>query len=207
MRSAKTQWHTKTLGVTHYAISTKITGRGQQRQRHQIRSKTSFYIRRLTATHKISIILDTTFSIWILHQSTKERSISSKRFIIATHNLDADRLRASNQNINGLGEYTVIDKKAMRSTLLIQAVEHIHGLSSRSTLVQQRCIGQLHTGKIDHHGLVVQKGFQTTLTDFCLIWRVLGIPSWIFHDVTQNHSRCVVIIITHPDVILVHLVF
>ena len=95
----------------------------------------------------------------------------------------------------------------MRRTLLVQPVKHIHRLSSSRAFVQQRRIGQLHTGKVDHHGLVVQKGFQTTLADLCLIGRVLGIPSWVFHDVTQNHTWGVGIVIAHPDEILIGFVF
>ena len=55
-----------------------------------------------------------------------------------------------------------------------------HGLGSRSCFIQQRCVGQVHSGEVRYHCLVVEDRFQTALRNLWLIRRISGIPCWVF---------------------------
>ena len=65
--------------------------------------------------------------------------------------------------------------------------QHRHRFRGRGGLVEQRSIRDLHAGQVDHHGLEIQQGFQTTLRDLGLIGRVGGVPARIFEDIALDY--------------------
>jgi len=81
-----------------------------------------------------------------------------------------------------------------------------HGLGCRRALVEQRGVGNLQPGEIDHHGLVVEQRFEPPLSDLGLVGRVRRVPGRILHDVAQDHIGRVRAMVAHADERAVHLV-
>ena len=73
---------------------------------------------------------------------------------------------------------------------------HGHGFGCCGSFIEQRGIGQFHTGEFHHHGLEIQNGFHTALGNFCLIRRIGRVPPRIFEDISQNRRRRMGSIIT-----------
>jgi hypothetical protein len=55
--------------------------------------------------------------------------------------------------------------------------------------------------------LEFKDGLQCPLADFCLVRCVLGVPSWIFKNISQDHTRRNRIIITLADIVVEYQVF
>jgi hypothetical protein len=57
-------------------------------------------------------------------------------------------------------------------------VKHVHGLGSGGAFIQQTSIGDGQACEVANHRLEIEQTFQSALRDFCLIGRVLGVPTW-----------------------------
>ena len=79
-----------------------------------------------------------------------------------------------------------------------------HRFRRGRAFIEQRRISDFQPGEIDHHRLVVQQRFESSLRDLRLIRRVRRIPSRILHDVAQDHVRCVRAVVAHADKRPVH---
>ena len=85
--------------------------------------------------------------------------------------------------------------------LFVQGVkEHGHGFSRCGGFIQQGSIGNGQGRKVTDHGLVIQQTFETSLADLRLVRGVLGIPSWIFKNIPEDHRGCNGIIIPLSDI-------
>ena len=94
------------------------------------------------------------------------------------------------------------------AVILILLIEkHDHGFRCGSAFIQQGSIGNRKAGKIAHHGLEIQQAFQTSLGYFCLVRSVLGIPSRVFENISENNAGCNGIIISLADIVFKNLVF
>ena len=60
---------------------------------------------------------------------------------------------------------------------LDHAVRHGHGLGGGGGLVEQRGVGELHAGEVDHHLLEVEHGLEPALADLGLVGRVGRVPA------------------------------
>ena len=74
-----------------------------------------------------------------------------------------------------------------------------HGLGCCGRLIEQRGVGQIKTGEVDDHLLIVQQRFQPTLGNLRLIGRVGGVPARILQHVAQDHRRGDGAVVAHAD--------
>src|SRR3546814_10104508 len=73
-------------------------------------------------------------------------------------------------------------------------LRHGHGLGRGRRLVEQRGVGDLEAGEVDHHLLEVQQHLEAALADLRLIGRVGGVPAGILQhaaldDAGQDGAR------------------
>jgi hypothetical protein len=76
---------------------------------------------------------------------------------------------------------------------------HRHRLGRRRAFVEQRCVGDLEPGQIDHHLLEIEERFETALAHFRLIRRIRGVPARIFQHIAQDHLGGDAAVIAHAD--------
>ena len=76
----------------------------------------------------------------------------------------------------------------------------MHCLGSCRCFIQQRRAGNVHLRKICHERLEVQQTLESTLGDLRLVGRVLGVPSRILDQVTQDHRRRDGVVVPHADI-------
>jgi len=72
---------------------------------------------------------------------------------------------------------------------------------------EQRGVGDLHSGQVDDHGLVVEQRLEAALGDFSLVGRVGRVPSWIFENVALDYGWQGGRVVPLTDVARKHLVF
>ena len=70
---------------------------------------------------------------------------------------------------------------------LRRAVEQTHRLTNRGAFVKQAGVRHWQAGEIADHRLKVQQRLKAALANFRLVWRVRGVPPWIFKYATTNH--------------------
>src|SRR5436190_10589551 len=155
---------------------------------------------------KIPVIFYGAFIIWILHNSAEVRSIKGSGFIIALYNFNTDWRCPGNEHIYCLWKYFIVHEKFWSCNMIMIVIheikKHSHRFSSCSCFIQQRSISYRQTGKIAYHRLKIQKAFKTSLRNFCLVWSVLCIPTWIFENIAQYYRWCNGIIISLADIIV-----
>ena len=66
---------------------------------------------------------------------------------------------------------------------------HGHGLGGGGGLIEERGVGELQAGEVDHHLLVVEEGLQPALADLGLVGRVGGVPGRVLEQVAQDDGR------------------
>ena len=79
--------------------------------------------------------------------------------------------------------------------------QHGHGFRCTGAFVQERRIGHLHPCEVQHHGLKIEQGFEATLGNLRLVWRVSRVPSWVFQNIAADHTWNLRGVVAHADVI------
>ena len=101
-------------------------------------------------------------------------------------------------DVDGLREAVGIDQEAV-GLGLGGAAGHGHGFGGGSGFVEQRGVGDLQAGQVDHHLLEVHQRLEAALGDFSLIGRVGGVPARVFHDVAQDDLGRQGVVVAHAD--------
>ena len=87
------------------------------------------------------------------------------------------------------------------------AMHQRHGLARGGRLVEQRGIGDRHSGEVADHRLEIHDRFHPPLADLGLIGRVGGVPGSILENVALDHGRRIRGVIPLPDEALEQFVF
>jgi hypothetical protein len=98
------------------------------------------------------------------------------------------------------------DAAILPEFLRTDAVQKRHGFAGGRSLIQQRCIGDVHRGQIGDHRLEVQKRLEPALRNLRLVRRVRRIPPWIFEQVALDHAGRERVVVAQPDETAQHLV-
>ena len=113
-------------------------------------------------------------------------------------NLDSDRLGPRAQNGQRLWMRVGIDPEN-GALAAMRAERHRHALGGGCRLIKKRAVGDVHAGQLGDHCLKIQDRLKTPLRDFRLVWRIGGVPGWVFQHVAKHHRRRVTAIIAHAD--------
>ena len=88
----------------------------------------------------------------------------------------------------------------------VEAVQHRHRLGRGRALVEQRRVGEIHTGEVADHRLEVEQRLEPALADLGLVRRVRGVPRRVLEHVAQDHRRRDRVVVAEPDQRREHLV-
>ena len=194
------------LGVTQNDVGTHFARCFQHHQRHQVGGHGSQRVFGVQSGNHVGEVAYVTVFTRILEQGTEYIGVGSgiRR---ANQHVPAKGFGAGFDHVDGLRQAVFIDIESIGFVFLHRALGHRHGFGSGGAFVQQRGVGQFHTGKVDHHLLEVQQGFKTALGNFRLVRGVGGVPARIFQHVAQNHRRNNGVVVTQTDVALKDLIF
>ena len=117
---------------------------------------------------------------------------------VAHRHVDSERCGTGPHHRNRLRMAVRVDEEPRRLRLR-DASRHRHRFGRRRRLVEQRGVGEFHSGQIHDHLLEVEKGFQPSLAHLRLIRRVRRVPGRILEDVAQHHRRSDGAVVAHPD--------
>ena len=209
VRAARAHRHAKALGGTDHdvgpvdAATVPFARRFEQGQREQI------------SGHDVGGVLGVCFDgvPGVLAQSAGGRGVLLQhgeivvavqqlvpmRFAFGQHHLDAQRLCARADHLDGLRVGIARDDEAV-ALGLDRALGQRHGLGCRRGFVQHGGIGDGHAGQVADHGLEVHQRFHAALRNLGLVRRVGGVPGGVFEDVAQDHARGVRAVIALADV-------
>ena len=98
----------------------------------------------------------------------------------------------------------VADQEHIARGATARAEAQRHRFRGGRAFVEQRRIGDLQAREIDHHRLIIQQRFESSLRDLGLVRRVRRVPRRVLHDVAQNHVRGMRAVIPHADKRPVH---
>lgn len=107
---------------------------------------------------------------------------------VADDDFPAERRGAGFDKGNGLRVAVGIHEEGGRLGLR-DALAHGHGFGGGGRLIEKRRVGNVETGQVAHHRLVVQQGFKTALRNFRLVGRIGRVPGGVFQNVALDDRR------------------
>ncbi|MNN08768.1 hypothetical protein D3C81_1216320 [compost metagenome] len=202
MRAAKTQRHAKTLGAAHNHVGTEFTGCAQQGQGQQVSGHRHQRTSGMGALHQGSMVNDSASAGRVLQQQTEIalKVLLKQGRLIADDHLDTQWLGTGAQYVEGL-RVTLLRNEKRWSLALRQALAEGHGFGGGGGFIEQRGVGDFHTGQVADQGLEVQQRFQPTLGNLRLVGCVGRVPGRVLQQVAQDRRRCVARVIALTDVI------
>ena len=189
MWSAESHWHTETLRAAEGDVGTDFAGRGDQRQRQQIRPDRHQGAALVGLRHQLRPVDHRAAGTGQLSDHTEELAIRQTLAQVGGDDLDAERCRAGGQHGRGLSVHVGVDGQPVRRAAR-SAVHQRHRLGGGGALVEHRCVGHLQAGQVGDHGLEVQQRLEPALADLRLIRGVCGVPGGILKYVAAQHRRC-----------------
>ena len=210
VRTAEAHRQTEALVAAKGAVGTHLAGGLEQSKSHQIGGHTDKDAKLVGLSDELGVVADFAKLVGILHDSTEESIVELNLAGLADNDFDVARSGVGAHHVERLREDAVVDKNLVDAVLLLGAaaavVEHNHTFAASGGLVEERRVGQRHTGHIADHRLIGHQGFETALADFGLIGSVGGVPASVFEDIALDDSRCDGVVVTHTDIALEHLV-
>ncbi len=131
-------------------------------------------------------------------QQRAEHLVSGQVVQRADQQFEAERFGAGLHHRKRLRMAILVNEETV-ALALGHAPGQGHGLGCCGRLIEQRGVGQIETGEVDDHLLIVQQRFQPTLGDLRLIGRVGGVPARILQHVAQDHRRGDGAVVAHAD--------
>jgi hypothetical protein len=107
-------------------------------------------------------------------------------------------VRAGAHHLDGLREAGLVDEEHVRLRLR-HAARDCHRLGGGGGFVEQRGVGELQAGEVDHHLLEVEERFEAALGDLGLVGRVRGVPARVLEHVAQDHRGRVSAVVALTD--------
>jgi hypothetical protein len=187
VRAAEAHRHAEALGGTERDVGAHLAGRFQQHQRHQVRGHGDHAALVLHLGNRRGEVCDLAARVGVLEQCT-EQFVLVGVLRTAEHQLETEIRGTGADHVDGLREGILVDEENT-ALALRNAPRHGHRLGGGGGFVEQRGVGDLHAGQVDHHLLVVEQRFQPALGDLGLVGRVGGVPAGILEQVAQDHRR------------------
>ena len=210
VRAAVAHRHAEALRRTQHHVRAPFARRREQHQAQDVGGDRDGHAVGLGALHEIGVVMHGAVGGRVLQQRAVQLVVQRDGLEVADHQLDAERLGARLQQLDGLRETFVRHEEAVLAGggvfARAQAVQHGHRFGGGSGFVQQRGVGDLHAGQVHDHGLEIQQRFQATLRDLGLVRRVGGVPARVLQHVALDHRRQHGVVIAQADVTLEQLV-
>ena len=187
-------------------IRAELTGRLEQREREQVRRDDDERARCVRLLRKRREVVDRSIRGGILHQHAARLRIRRERGEVTHDRLDAERLRARVDDLDGLRMAMVGDEEGVALLGFLDAMAEHHRLGGAGALVEHGGIGDLQTGEIADHRLEVEEHFQAALRNLRLIRRVLRVPAGVLENVPLDDGRRDAVVVAKAEVTAEHLV-
>ncbi|MNZ55197.1 hypothetical protein D3C78_731190 [compost metagenome] len=158
------------------------------------------------ALHQFAVVEDVAIARRVLQQHTEVGAGVADFTLVADHHLDAQRLGAGGQHVEGLRMAVAGDEEGIAAAVLRQALAEGHGLGGGGAFVEQGGVGHRQAGEIADQSLEVQQRFQAALGDFRLVRGVGGVPGRVFQQVAQDRAGRVAGVVALADMALEQLV-
>ena len=206
MRAAKAERHAKALRIAHAHICPPLARRHKQRERQQIRRRNNERAAGVGACGNIVVVVHAPLGARILQQHREDFGTKRRSACVAHHHGPPTRPRTRSDDVDGLRVAGGIDEHRRLSVPGLDGVRHGQRFGGRGPLIQQRRVGDLQTGEVCDHGLIVQECFESPLRNLRLVRRVRGVPAGVLKNVALNHRRNEGVVVAQPDVRTKHLV-
>ena len=161
MRPAVAQRHTEALSAADHDIRPEFPGRFDQSEGEKIGRHDKGSADSVDASGQVAVIVDPAIRGGILHEGAEVGGIERGLGPRARDDAQAEGFGPRAEQGDGLRMNIVRDEKFIPRTF--DPVRHGHGLGGRGGLVEQRGIGNFHTGEVGHHGLEIEQGLEAAL--------------------------------------------
>ena len=198
--SAVAHRDTESLRVPNGHVSAEFSRRSEHDERQEVRGHDHVAVCGAGGLAKVPVVVYAAVRCRILHERPEDGLVKGEVPAGPHPNQDAQGFRAGPHDRNRLRVTVLGHEEDVSPALPSLAEEHGHGLGSRRSLVQERRVGDLHSGQVDDRRLEVEKRLQPTLCDLGLIGSVLGVPARILEDVPLDHAGGDRSGIPHPQV-------
>ncbi len=197
VRAAVAHRHTEALGRAEHHVGTQFARRGQQQQAEQVGRHAGQRLLGVQLLDGRTQVANLAMGIRVLQQRA-EHLVSGQVVQRADQQFEAERFGAGLHHRKRLRMAILVNEETV-ALALGHAPGQGHGLGCCGRLIEQRGVGQIKTGEVDDHLLIVQQRFQPTLGDLRLIGRVGGVPARILQHVAQDHRRGDGAVVAHAD--------
>ena len=197
VRAAKAHRHAKALGVTQGHVGAHFCWRLQRHQCHHVGCHDGYTTFGFDCRNVRGQIQHVAGFAGVLEQRAKVVAMTGF-FRVTQYQLETEVLGTGFQYVQCLRQHAAIHKETVAFYLGSTACQR-HAFGGGGGFVQQRGVGDVQTGEVDHHLLVVQQRFQAALGDFGLVRGVGGVPARVFQHVTQDHAGGNHRVVTHAD--------
>ena len=187
VRPTEAKRNTEPLRAPDNNVDIELSWRFQQRKRENVGGNYDKRAGLVRLLNELSVIVDRAVGRGILHKRTKNRVVELEAREVFDLDLNAERFRARAYDFNRLRVTIVRDEKGV--SIRSHGVTQRDRLGGGSRLVEQRCVCDLHGGKIGDHGLEIEQRFETALGELSLIRRVSGVPTRILQNISLDHGR------------------
>lgn len=154
MRATVTNRNAETLRGADSDIRAHLAGRFEQRQRQKIGGDGGNRARLVQAGNQAGEIADMAVCAGILENRAEHVDRIEIGEGVADDHLPAERGRAGLDQCDGLRMAIGVNEEGGRLGFR-NTLTHRHGFGSRRCFIEQRCVGNIETGQIADHGLVV----------------------------------------------------
>ncbi|CAG9942264.1 unnamed protein product [Clonostachys rosea f. rosea IK726] len=186
------QRNTKSLGAAEGNVGAELAGRLELSEGQEICGDANETLALVDEVGEALVVEDTTTGIGILEKNTNETLAGLlHEFVLVGEDVTDDKLnakplRSGLENLESLGVAVLRNNKGLASALGGVGKSHSHGLGGGSGLIKDGGVGDLEAGQVSDHGLEVEQGLETALTDLGLVGSVAGVPRWVLEDVALD---------------------
>ena len=202
MRAAEAHRHAEALRRTERDVGAHGAWALEQHQRHEVAGDRDHGAPGLELGDRCGEVDDLAARVRVLQQRA-EAVVAAGLGGLAVNELVAEVMGAGAHHVDGLREAGLVDEEHVRLRLRHPA-RHRHRLGGGGGFVEQRGVGELQAGEVDHHLLVVQQGFEAALGDLGLVGRVGGVPARVLEHVAQHDRGDVGAVVALADQGLLH---
>ena len=191
--------HAKALSVADDDVSAPFARRCQQHQTQNVRRDRDQRIGGVKLLDCLGVVDHGAIGRRILHQRAEHVRLDSEVRVAGDPHFDPAHAGAGLHHVDRLRMALGCHEEDFLSGFPLERVAHRHRFGGGGCFVEQRRVGDLQPGEVDHHRLEIEQRFEPALCDLRLIRRVRGVPARILEDVSLNHRRRHAIGVAHAD--------